>query len=257
MKKFLKAVALATVMCMLLSTVAFAAAENVNVPTGSENFVESVTKDTDGKIITANIKGVGANEQVVLIIIANDADLATAEDGDIMFIDQTKANGNGEAEFANIKILDPKATVDVYVGSAETDGAKLVADDISLEKVDAITYVSDITTEVKTGEDGSKAIASVLTVNVPDGFTITKMIWAISTMEDTTEVRRYSKPFNATEGEAVTGGVQFGAVFKTDNIILADDPKVGAIFLTTEAEEQFTHPNLDAKNEAPGKTPEV
>ena len=100
MKKLLKAVGRATVMCLLLSTAAFA------------EFGGS-TGDKETKLIDANVVNVGANEQVVLLIVAKDVAVADATEADIMYIDQKQADASGVATFEDIAIKDTETVVDI------------------------------------------------------------------------------------------------------------------------------------------------
>lgn len=231
MKKLLKAVALATVMCMLLSTAAFA------------NYGEA-TGDKATKLIDANVTNVGANEQVVLLIVAKDVAVADATEADIMYIDQKQANASGVAAFEDIAIKDTDTVVDIYVGSAATNGPQLIGNDIDLADVKVITLATElggdeiITAYGNSGTDGvTKGFAAALTVNIPDGLTVDKMIWGFKLASE--DFRRYS---TAQEVDPHTSGaVQFAAAFDLGATV--DDlqvESVSAIFLTTDGNEHFT-----------------
>ena len=231
MKKLLKAVAFVTLMCMLLSTAAFA------------NYGEA-TGDKATKLIDANVVNVGANEQVVLLIVAKDVAVADATEADIMYIDQKQANASGVAAFENIAIKDTETVVDIYVGSAATNGPQLIGDDIDVADVKVITLATElgadalITAYGNSGTDGvTKGFAAALTVNIPEGLTVDKMIWGFKLANE--DFRRYSTAQDV-DGNT-TGAVQFAAAFDLGATV--DDlqvESVSAIFLTTDGNEHFT-----------------
>lgn len=115
MKKLMKAIAFATVMCMLLSTAAFAAVEVTDYAT---------------KAVEVTVEGVQNGEQVALIITKDGADF-TKEN--ILFVDQ-KAAGASTAVFNTVITDNTVETVDVYAGFASnsTSQAVLVAEDVDL-----------------------------------------------------------------------------------------------------------------------------
>ncbi len=232
MKKLLKAVAFVTVMCMLLSTAAFA---NYGGATG----------DKTTKLIEANVINAGANEQVALLIVAKDVAVADATEADIMYIDQKQADADGKATFENIAIKDTETVVDIYVGSAATNGPQLIGNDIDVADVKVITLATElgadalITAYGNSGTDGvTKGYAAALTVNIPEGLTVDKMIWGFKLANE--DFRRYS---TAQEVDPHTAGaVQFAAAFDLgatiDNLQVES---VSAIFLTTDGNEHFTN----------------
>lgn len=233
MKKLMKAVAFAVVMCMLLSTAAFA------------NYGEA-TGDKATKLIDANVTNVGANEQVVLLIVAKDVAVADATEADIMYIDQKQADASGVAAFEDIAIKDTETVVDIYVGSAATNGPQLIGDDIDLADVKVITLATElgadalITAYGNSGTDGvTKGFAAALTVNIPEGLTVDQMIWGFKLANE--DFRRYSKPYAPEGAEYTEGTVQFAAAFDLGATV--DDlqvESVSAIFLTTDGNEHFT-----------------
>lgn len=232
MKKLLKAVAFVTVMCMLLSTAAFA------------NYGEA-TGDKTTKLIDANVVNVGANEQVALLIVAKDVAVADATEADIMYIDQKQADASGVVAFEDIAIKDTETVVDIYVGSAATNGPQLIGNDIDVADVKVITLATElgddaiITAYGNSGTDGvTKGYAAALTVNIPEGLTVDKMIWGFKLTDE--NFRRYS---TAQEVDPHTAGaVQFAAAFDlgatVDNLQVES---VSAIFLTTDGNEHFTN----------------
>lgn len=240
MKKLLKAVAFVTVMCMLLSTAAFA------------NYGEATGNGTT-KLITANVAAVGAKEQVVLLIIDHEKTLETAGEDDIMYINQAQALENGTATFENIAIKNTETVVDVYVGSAITGGPKLIGNDIDLSDTKVITLVPNTSVVVYGNEGDDKAGAGVaVTVNVPAGLVINRMIWALDVklFGAEGEYERVYSPFYEFENglSGLEGNVQFAAVFNNgsisgENRYEINPTTVGAIFLTSDNDpsEHFTH----------------
>lgn len=241
MKKLLKAVALITVLCMALSMSAFAA-ENGDT-----------TVDEDAKTITVNVLGAGANEEVALLIVKTGVELANASEGQIMYIDQAVANADGAVAFNNVKILDENEKIDVYVGSADLDEAKCLGTDISVKGVGVITLVDDSAIVVDAVGDGGvyAGYGVALTVNVPEGLEISKMIWAfdVKLKGEDKATRKFSKaigedcdtPLPAIVADA-SGNVQFAATFPAGlvgDVVSVDN--VGAIFLTSDKAEHFTN----------------
>lgn len=232
MKKLLKAVALVTVMCMLLSTAAFA---NYGTAEG----------DKESKIIAANVLGAGANEQVVLLIVNADVAVADATEAEIMYIDQKQANASGAATFDNILIKDTEQKVDIYVGSAATNGPQLIGEDIDVSDVKNITLATGedaIIEATATNVEGVKGYAAAITVDVPVGLEVSKMIWGFQLSDGR---RVYSTAQNVENGN-VTGAVQFAAAFKVGMTDL-DVEGVSAIFLTTDGRDHYTD-EADAPN---------
>ena len=232
MKKLLKVVALATVMCMLLSSAAFA------------SFGEA-TGDKDTDLVTVNVVNAGANEQVVLLIVDNDVEsLAAVTDAQIQFIDQKQADASGAVNFGAVAIKEADKVVDVYVGSANTNGPQKLGEDIDLSAVKNITIAESlgedaIITETALGEGGvKKGFAAAITVDVPAGLEISKMIWGFKLAGE--EYRRYSTP-QVIENGNVSGSVQFAAAFglgfAVEELEVED---VSAIFLTTDGRDHYT-----------------
>ena len=240
MKKLLKAVALATVMCMLLSTAAFA--EEAKLPFDQ-------TKDT----VTVNVQTI-ANEQVVLLIVDWDAELATVGDDDIQFIDQVKAYSTGLAEFGEVAVKTADSKVDVYVGYAGTTPVKL-GEDIDLKKVENITIVSGENAIIEASSEsaeGVKGYAAAITVNIPEDLVVEKMIWGFKLSNGS---RRFSKPvsYDGDAGALIAGATTYAAAFDVGEFkdaegnVITDTAGnevgitgVSAIFLTTDGREHFT-----------------
>ena len=240
MKNLFKAIALATVMCMILSTAAFA------------SFGEA-TGDRDTDLVTVNVVNAGANEQVVLLIVDNDVEsLAAVTDAQIQFIDQKQADANGAVNFGSVAVKTADKVVDVYVGSANTNGPQKLGEDIDLSAVKNITIAESlgedaiITAYGNSGADGvTKGFAAAITVSIPEGLAVSKMIWGFKLANE--DFRRYSTAQDVAN--EVAGDVQFAAAFDlgatVDNLEVED---VSAIFLTTDGREHFTNEEADAAN---------
>lgn len=238
MKKLWKVIALATALCMLMSVSAFATADGTAVG------------DKDTKVITANVLGAGADAEVALIVLATGVTPANAAEDDVMFIDQKKADASGNVSFDSILIKDTDVVVDVYAGSVETGGPKLLAQGIDIADVKVITLVTGedaIITETAVGAQGhKKGFAAAIKVNVPNGLVIDKMIWGFKVAGES--FKRYSTAVESPVGSGVSGEVQFAAAFELglaeDNLEVSE---VSAIFLTNDGHEHFTDPD-DAQN---------
>ena len=226
MKKLLKVVAVAMVMCMLLSTAAFA---NYGAAIG----------DKETKIISANVLGAGANEQVVLLIVNAGVAVADATEAEIMYIDQKQADANGAATFSNILIKDTEQKVDIYVGSAATNGPQLIGEDIDVSDVKNITLATGadaIIEATATNEAGVKGYAAAITVDVPEALEISKMIWGFQLNDG----RRVYSTAQDVDGAGVSGSVQFAAAFKVGFNTEVEVESVSAIFLTTDGRDHYT-----------------
>ncbi len=249
MKKLLKVVALATVMCMLLSSAAFAS-------------FGTATGDKETKVISATVTNAGANEQVVLLIVNAGVEVAEATDAAIMYIDQKQADASGNATFNNILIKDVEQKVDVYVGSAETDGPKLLGENIDLseEEVTGIVLAAVerpvITVEDMVEGGGMRGFAAAITVAVPEGLEIEKMIWGFE-IDEGESPKKFSKAIANPVSANVSGNVQFAAAFDLATLSegFGDVTDVSAIFLTSDGAEHFTDPTDAAKEKKPEEIP--
>lgn len=143
MKKFIKALAFATVMCMLLSTAAFAT--NPDVVLSETDYVFDVTVATESD----------EAEQVSLLIVKKDANLASLQNADILFVGQT-VSASRTARFDGVTVATGNDVVDVYAGYASnTNPAAASYKGVSVvnEKELAITLVtSEIVNDVTTWE---------------------------------------------------------------------------------------------------------
>ena len=234
MKKLLKAVAVVMVLCMALSVSAFAA-----VDAGSG----SATADTADHTVDVTVLNTdAANKQVVLLLVEAGADLADLAETEIMFIDQKEADADGKATFEYIKVLDPKAKVDIYAGSEGFGSAKCLAEDIELT-VKTITLATGanaiITAESQSANGKMPGFGAAITVNIPEGLAVEKMIWGFKLSNE--NFRRYSKSQEVTSPG--TGSVQFAAAFNLGFEVTATVEEVSAIFLTTDGRDHYTDPD--------------
>jgi hypothetical protein len=163
MKKLMKAIAFATVMCMLLSTVAFAAQEaTVN---SAKNGINVTVEAEEGT-------------QVALLILAKGTALKDAASGNILFIDQKPAAASG-ATFTDVSIGSAKAA-DVFVGY---EGNKTVAlGTVTFEAGDTITVTTVKKFESVDGQSDNDLGGGYLLNLVKDldeGRSLKNLIWAI------------------------------------------------------------------------------
>ena len=209
MKKFMKAIAFATVMCLVLSTVAFAAVE--------------INEET--KAVEITVEGAKTGEQVAIIIVEAGAEEFTAET--ILYVDQ-KASKNFSTAITGVDAID------VYAGYASNNSgeAVLVAENVALEEEEVlqltitlanVTIVNDIT-EVK-NEHGfviskpdpeTKAAVVKFTINVANAAEtdeIAGMAWVFEVKNDETQATdtKYAAA-DATIVSALNSGVLSGSV---------------------------------------------
>ena len=221
MKKLMKAIAFATVMCMLLSTAAFAANEDVTVD--------------ESKVITVNVTGATAGEQVSLVVVAGDTTDYTFNNDTILYVNQTAAVSGG-ATFTNVNVPADVETIDVYAGYASNTAAQAekVADNVPLETVAEITVAINGTVTIINnvqGEDdfdaatmgttendyGALVILPVDFANVPAPG-VAKMFWAFGidgNGDGAADSHKYVAGNVSTLGlgSALEGTVQLGAAF--------------------------------------------
>lgn len=226
MKKLMKAIAFATVMCMLLSTAAFAAP----VANRTDDYVLDVTVAT----------GAAAAEQVALLIVAKDANLDSLSNEQILYVDQTasvESNGSYAASFdVTIDSTKNVKVVDVYAGYASANGPATVLEDVELEEAKALSIsltdtqiIDNVEAWVATlGEEQKAALkdiqipennvaAAVITTvnfaNFADTDRVTDMFWVFEVAADNN--KRYLRgDVNALGINGVcTGAVQMGVSF--------------------------------------------
>ena len=233
MKKFMKAIAFVTVMCMALSTVAFAETES---PFG----------EVTDKTFTVTVKGAGNNEQVALYIVEAKEGASTTDDP--LYIDQTAANGSGTAEFTAKIARDVKA-VKVFVGyAANTTGKAIDLGEVQLVEAEtAITVVKvdvDSVKGVKAESDLGDAYAFSFTATAPENVYATNMVWAITYTDEVNNVTDtvYSESVDVSEyliGAGMDGAITLGVAFSNGSVARELDAvridSVDAIFLFNDA----------------------
>ncbi len=258
MKKFMKAIAFATVMCLLLSTVAFAANEDVVV-------------NTAAKKVTVTVEDVAAGEQVALVITKGDAADYTFNSTTILYVDQ-KAAGSSTAVFENIAITDETVeAIDVYAGYATNAGANAVkvANDIPLsEEVVVVTLVNatvidDVTAQPEydeatmgTPDEGTKGSVVYLQLNVTGvaAGELTQMFWAFHVTKDgeagTDTKYAAGDVAQLGLGTALQGNVEIAAAFESTGYTVTG---ANAIFLINgddyHTAEEETLADIIADNE--------
>jgi opacity protein-like surface antigen len=187
MKKLMKALAFATVACMLLSTAAFA------------EEVDPAIMDKGAKTVTVKVATNVASTPISIVVtpIEEDPenDPMTAEDinsGNILYINQGVTGEDGIATFENV---DTKNTngVNVFLGYEGVGDAalKLVAKALKLEPGDSVTIVpakiysakdiDDAKTDVVAESDfGVGAVIDLTKADFGADRVIKDMIWSIS-----------------------------------------------------------------------------
>ncbi len=238
MKKFMKAIAFVTVMCMALSTVAFAH----SVP-------QTANADKTFKVTVTD----AGTDQVALMVV--EAANGNYDFSNPLYIDQQGANA-GTAEFT-AKIAKDVTAVDVYVGYASNPTPDNKA--AYLGKVDLVQPITEVTiakvdTEIIQSVAGEQQIgagvAITFDVEAPKNVSATNMIWAIRYTEDGVEKVKYTEAFDVTEyaiGTVLKSGVQLGLAFlngftrEGEEIASVEITDVDVIFLFTDGEEAFTN----------------
>lgn len=254
MKKFMKALALALALCMVLSVSAFA----ISAPD-----FDSV-KNTN-HTVNFTVTGVDEGEQVALLILTQNADLSAANENTILYIDQTAATSAGAVFAATID--DSVTYVDVYVGSktinADTTtnpngGAWEIYEDLPVANTSSITLATGENFKILTpSADDAGTVGTTTTGTVQYGVAIKmhvnnlgidKMIWAFG---DGDGSKVYSKAITLNyEATAIEGDTWFTAAV-APSIVAADGEEPGkgqlstlatvnAIFLDKEGKEHFT-----------------
>ncbi len=244
MKKFMKALALALALCMVLSVSAFAAGPVV------------ANKDTQVVTVTVELADETSTEQVALLIVDTAvedsvAGIAGVTEGQIYFIDQ-KAATAGVATFT-APIAASVNTVDVYVGSSSlsTSGAVLLGDDVDIRVSKNITIAEVNLEDANDSNDKNKVIiqpngndivqpGAAIKVNVA-GLGVQKMVWVLKNSDSQ---KLYSKSVelnlntNAVEGDVwFTGVFSSDALAKANNFVISD---VNAIFLGSDGLDYYT-----------------
>ncbi len=236
MKKFIKAIAFVTVMCMALSTVAFAAAEG------------TATQDaTDYKQVNVTVTGASKDEQVALLIVPKGAGTSSAT---IHYIDQKAAvetaGGDVEASFTAPLDVTDGTEVDVYVGYSSKGAAINLGTFTISQPTTEITITKTKEAEVvdvAAESDLGYACALKFTVDAPEGVSAKQMVWAIEyTPNGAAESKMaFSDAIDVSSygiGTIVSGSVTLGVAFSNGSvereIKAATINSVDAIFLFTD-----------------------
>lgn len=208
MKNLLKAVALATVMCMLLSVSAFAATVEV---------VGSADKDTANDY-TVDVEVIApTGEQVAVLIVKSTVDdLADVTDNDIVYINQDVA-ANNAVVFSDVEIDNETDTVDVWVGSStisanNSNAAVKLADNLEIVAGTTITFTKATVEDEILAENGEIGAYAIVQFDMSANATITDLAWAFKVDDSNNPYRYYvSKGVNIA---GVAGAVNVAAVFK-------------------------------------------
>ncbi len=244
MKKFMKAIAFVTVMCLAFSTVAFAAGNAV------------LDEDAE-KVLNITVTGAG-EDQVSLVVVASDAE--DYDFSDPLYVDQT-ASVNDEASFTAVLTNADVDAVDIYVGystyAATNARPEKIGNDISLKPITEVSIVkfnSGFGTNHVNAE-GTKTATGVwaeLEVKAPKGVSASQVVWAIRYTDGTSDEKvKYSDAYDVSGygiGSAMEGPVKFALTFLNGSSVTIT--KVDAIFLFTDGEEVLTNEE-DAINEHP------
>ena len=211
MKKFMKAIAFVTVMCMALSTVAFAANEVPETANADKTFVVTVRE-------------AGTSDQVALMVVEAGATKEANRDfSNPLYIDQKGAN-SGVAEFT-AKIAEDVTAVDVFVGYANNQDPQAVyVGRVSLEQSVTKVTVTNVNVEwANYPSDDGNATGAVLSFNfeVPVGVSSTQMGWQITYLNPEDETKTVTKKSDVFDISAYSLGgviqsgsnVKFGLVF--------------------------------------------
>lgn len=221
MKKFMRAIAFITVMCLVLSTVAFAA-----------NKAE--VTDYETKKVSVTVENVKKGEQVAIIITKGEAADYNFTTETMLFIDQKVAPSTSvvfEGEITDTSVNN----IDVYAGYAsnESVNAIKVGNDIPITLETKLTLVAaqvidDVTKEenydeetmakVNEGTKGSVVWLKLNATNIATG-DLTDMWWAFhaTNLETNEDDTKYSKGDVAKLGlgTVLTGDVEIAAAFES------------------------------------------
>lgn len=235
MKKLMKAIAFATVMCMLLSTAAFAA--NPDAVLDSEtDYKFDVTVTT------------GSAEQVALLILKNGTELEDAASGDILYINQDEAvavNGGYAVTFEDVQVdaADVEdGMVDIYAGYATAGGAAVDyknfvvvnQEEISISLVGEPTIYLDIEAwakeyiesesadatikaqlEALAVPENDKATVVLTTVNFANlgDKTVSRMVWKFGIADGTARYIEVAPSAYGLDSSVLNGPVKLGVSF--------------------------------------------
>ncbi|MBQ3022785.1 MAG: hypothetical protein IJD91_05655 [Clostridia bacterium] len=222
MRKFMKAIAFVTVMCLVLSTVAFAAAE---------------VTDYSAKKVQVTVEDVAKGEQVAIIITSHDNDYDFTTDT-ILFVDQKAATS--DTALFEAEITDASVTaIDIYAGYASNEGvnAVKVGNDIPIvqetkltlvtaQVVDDITEVTDKAGNVSTANPGTKGSLVYLKLNATNvaAGDLTQMWWAFHVSDNSkadSDPEKNDTKYSIGDvaglglGTVLTGDVEIAAAFES------------------------------------------
>lgn len=253
MKKFMKAIAFVTVMCMALSTVAFAAAPVTNG-------VDSAEAGTDKKI-TVTVDGADVDEQVALVLVSGEVtSTAGITQSNIEYIDQKSAGSAGSAVFGPITTKTTPDKVSIFVGY---EGAvKNYVGTVTLKEAITKVTISNVETEIVRA-DGKQQIgagaAIKFNIEAPADVYAEKMIWAIRYLEGGVEKVKYTDAMDVSGygiGTLMTGSVELGLAFLNGFTVKGEEiikeyviTDVDVIFMFSDDEEILTNPEGDSGNE--------
>lgn len=257
MKKFMKALALALALCMVLSVSAFAVSS-----TDKATIANKTTRT-----VTFTIQGLG-DEQVALLVLKTGKTPSTAAESDILYIDQKPASGGSVTFEAAIAEGEGNDVVDVYVGSTSISAvggpgngeAWDVYSNVEIAETSSITFVEGGTKILAPSAADAETVGTTTTGTVQYGVAIkmnvnnlgiSKMIWAFGDGNDP-QKKVYSKPIilGYVDAQILSGDTWFTAAV-APSIVAADGEEVGegqlstlatvnAIFLDSNGEEHFT-----------------
>lgn len=248
MKKFMKAIAFVTVMCMALSTVAFA-----------DNRNSAVKSTTDDKTVIVTVTTAGANDQVALYIV-EDKDGASTLDAPL-FIDQ-KGMNEGSAVFT-AKIAADVEAVKVFVGYAANTGSAIEVGTVALVQPITEITINKLSTDlrIQTVEGVQQVGAGVgikLDVKAPKNVYATDMIWAIRYTDANGDPQvSYTDPMDVADygiGTLLKGEIDLGLAFLNgfnragEEIASVEITDVDVIFLFTGGKEVLTNSEGDKGN---------
>lgn len=254
MKKFMKAIAFVTVMCMVLSTVAFAN--------------EAAKSDTDDKTVIVTVTTAGTNDQVALMVVEATGTTPNRDFSNPLYVDQKGAE-DGAATFT-AKIDADVNAVDVFVGYANNGDNPAV----HVGKVDLVDVITEVTVvmadsgfvqgdNLKAQEQTGAGVWGEFTVKAPDEVEASQMIWAIRYTDEKGDPQvKYSDAIDVADyhiGNMLAGSIKLGLAFLNGSVLNEINSVtitgVDAIFLFVgedfEDQEVLTNPTEDSGNKKP------
>ena len=222
MKNLMKAIAFATVMCMLLSVTAFAASEANMAGDGTAS-------------VTIIIDDAAASTPIALVVAKSTVESATGlDESNILYIDQAETDEYGAVTFNSVDTKGEKA-VNVFVGYEGVSAAiKLVAAKVDLGPGDKVVIedvkfyqTADIDKDVEgveaTDVESGSGATGTATITVDEGRKIAGINWAIGhSASDGSDVKRAYVKANADMLSVLTGNVQVRVGVAFSNGLKAD-----------------------------------